>query len=186
MTALPKFESLVLDEWRPHLYSNVYVREKTSGPGRLKIAVSEGGACTMLQLAKVINEPFSVLYVLLVPRGGSDEGRYQSPWMNRNELSDLFESFGDFFDQDARHHLWLFSDPDRATLVYDQHNVIFAYGPIEDYVRVLDACGYSEAHELPFPVPHTHQYHAEFDDQERRLISLPGWTHSPLRQGDQW
>ncbi|HVT72904.1 MAG TPA: hypothetical protein VHD61_07190 [Lacunisphaera sp.] len=162
------------------------MREKTKGPDRLKIAVSEEGTQILLQLASLLREPFAALYILLVPRGGSAEGRYQSPWMSRSELSDLFERFAAFWDQDARHHLWLFSDPDRATLVYDRHNVIFAYGPIEDYVRVLEAGGYTEAQELPFPAPHTHHYHATLDEQERALVSLPGWSKSPLREGDEW
>ncbi len=186
MAALPKFESQVLDEWIPHRYPKVFVREKTKGPDRLKIAASVQGTQTMLQLASVLGEPFSALYVLLVPRGKSVEGRYQSPWMSSAELSDLFERFAPFWDQDARHHLWLFSDPDRATLVYDQHNVIFAYGPIKKYVRVLEASGYAETQELPFPAPHNHRYHVAFDQKERDLVSLRGWSKSPLRKGDAW
>ncbi|MBK1884501.1 hypothetical protein JIN85_18945 [Luteolibacter pohnpeiensis] len=186
MSALPKFESQVGDEWIVHRYPKVFVREKTSGADRLKIEASQEGTQTMLLLASVLGAPFAALYVLLVPRGGSAEGRYQSPWMSRSELSDLFERFASYWDQDARHHIWLFSDPDRATLVYDQHNVIFAYGPIEDYIRVLETSGYSEAQALAFPAPHTHRYHVAFDQEERDLVSLPGWTKSPLRKGDKW
>jgi hypothetical protein len=182
---LPKLESQVGDEWRMHRYPQVFVREKTTGPIRLKIAVSGAGADLLLQLAAVLGEPFSVLYLLLVPRGGSAEGRYQSPWMNRAELTDLFSDLAPFCDQDGRHHVWLFSDPERATLVYDHHNVIYAYGPIEDFVRLLEAAGYVEARELSFPAPHRHSFHAEFDAAERKLVALPGWTRSPLLPEDE-
>lgn len=186
MTMLAKFESQLGEGWAPHRYPKVFVRERTKGPDRLKISAPEDGTQMMLRLASVLREPFAALYVLLVPRGGGAEGRYQSPWMSRTELSDVFERFAPFWDQDARHHLWLFSDLDRAILVYDQHNVIFAYGPIENYIRILEAIGYLAAPELSFPAPHTHRYHLAFDEEERALVSLPGWTKSPLREGDQW
>lgn len=186
MTPLPKFESLISDQWVQHRYLKVFSREKTAQSDRLKIAASEDGVRTMLQLAESLGEPFTSLYVLIVPRGGSAEGRYQSPWMNRSELSTLLIRLSNFLEQDGRHHLWLFSDRDKATLVYDQHNVIFAYGPIETYINILKQAGYSETDKLPFPAPHAHQYHASFDEEERQLTQDPKWKHSPLRFGDQW
>jgi hypothetical protein len=184
MTALPKFESQDGNDWRLHEYPKVFVRERTTGPDRLKIAASKGGTDLLLQLAAVLSGPFSVLYVLHVARGGSAEGRYQSPWMERHALTALIERIADCLEQDGRHHLWLFSGSDRATLVFDHHNVIFAYGPLEDLVRLLEAAGYSEAPELNYPAPHRHQFHAAFDEDERRITALPGWERSELREGD--
>src|SRR4051812_36821521 len=119
MTALPKFESQRGEVWQTYEYPKVFVRERTTGPDRLKIAASTGGADRLLQLAAVLSEPFSILYVLVVARGGSAEGRYESPWMDRPALTALIESLIGLLDQDGRHHFWLFSGPDRATLVYD-------------------------------------------------------------------
>ena len=186
MSALPKFEFQVGENWQLHQFPKVFVREQTKGPARLKIAASERGSDILLQLAAVLGEPFALLYVLVVPRGGSAEGRYQSPWLGREQMAEMFGKFADYWDQDGRHHVWLFSQSDRATLVYDQHNVIFAYGPLEDYVRLLEASGFAEARALPFPAPHTHCYHPTFDPLERELTSLPNWQHSPLREGDAW
>jgi hypothetical protein len=185
-TVLPKLESQVGDDWRIHRYRPIFVREKTTGPERLVIAASERGADLLLQLAAVLGEPFSLLYVLLTPRTGSEEGRYQSPWMDRAALNDLFADLAAFWDQDGRHHVWLFSGPERATLVYDQHNVIYAYGPLEDFVRLLEASGYVEASELSFPAPHRHSFHGEFDVAEHKLVTMPGWTRFPLQAGDEW
>jgi hypothetical protein len=46
----------------------------------------------LLHLAAVLSEPFSVLYVLSVARGGSVEGPISEPWMNRTSLTALVES----------------------------------------------------------------------------------------------
>ncbi|MBL9174829.1 MAG: hypothetical protein JNL10_14925 [Verrucomicrobiales bacterium] len=186
MTSLPKLLSRVGNEWVPHQYPKVFVQEKTTGPDRLKIAASEGGSRVLLELASVLQEPFGVLYVLMVPRGGSPKGRHQSPCMNRAEVLALFDRFERFWDEDGRHHVWLYSEPGQATLVYDQHNVVFAYGPLGDFRPVLKDLGYSDAPELSFPSPHAHQYHQEFDEAERTLVSLPGWRCSPLDPGDEW
>jgi hypothetical protein len=186
MTALNKFESQVGEEWVPHRYPKTFVREKTTGAVRLKIAASDHGAQLLLQLASVLDGPFTPLYVLLVPRGGGTEGRFQGPWMDRTELHDFIQRFGPFFEQDGRHHIWLFSDKEKATIVYDQHDVIFAYGPTDSYVRLLESMGYSEGENLAFPAPHGHCYHPAFDEEERALTSSADWRHTPLRQGDEW
>ena len=175
-TAFTKLESQCGNVWQPHRYPAVYFRETTTGAGRLKIAASDHGARLMLQLAQLLRDPFAVLYVLLVPRGGSEAGRYQSPWLNREELTEVFDCYGGFWERDGRHHVWLHSATDQATLVYDQHDVIYAYGPLEEYVALLEAAGFKEAEELDFPAPHGHCYHREFDELERELASLPGWT----------
>jgi len=46
--------------------------------------------------------------VLVVARGGSAEGLYQSPWMDRTALNSLIESLGCCLDQDGRHHFGSF------------------------------------------------------------------------------
>lgn len=185
-SGLNKFETQSGNDWLSHRYPAVFFREETTGEDRLKIAASGNGAQLMLRLSRLLRDPFAMLYVLLVPRGGSEEGRYQSPWLNRDELADVFSRYADFWEQDGRHHVWLHSTTDQATLVYDQHNVIYAYGPLEEYVALLKAEGFREAGELNFPAPHGHRYHVEFDAMERELASSPGWKHSSLQEGDEW
>ena len=60
------------------------------------------------------------------------------------------------------------ADGDHGLLVYDQHNVIFAYGPLDDFKLILESRGFHEA-EFWFPAPHAHSYLPENDDEEERL-----------------
>lgn len=186
MTGLNKLEAQAGNDWRRHRYPAVFFREDTTSSRRLKIAASHNGVRLMMRLAQLLRDPFAILYVLLVPRGGSEAGRYQSPWLNREELADLCERHADFWEQDGRHHVWLYSATDQATLVYDQHDVIYAYGPLDEFAALLEADGFTEAEALDFPVPHGHLYHGEFDAMERELASLVGWRHSPLQDVDEW
>lgn len=185
-TDLTKFEAQDGDDWLRYRYPAVFLREKTTSTERLKIAASDSGARLMLRLAGILRDPFAILYVLLVARGGSGAGRYQSPWLSREELAEVCERHADFWEQDGRHHVWLYSATDQATLVYDQHDVIYAYGPLDEFVALLGAEGFTEADALDFPAPHGHLYHAEFDAMEREIASSDGWEHSPLQDGDEW
>ena len=106
--------------------------------------------------------------------------------MNRSDVNNFFESYFKFFDEDARHHVWLYSTTDKATLIYDQHNVIYAYGPIDEYQKILDRMGYDKFELIKFPVPHGHRYHLEFDEKEREITASENWIYSPLREGDDY
>ena len=185
-SGLTKFEAQAGDDWQRYRYPAVFFREETTSSWRLKIAASNNGVRLMLRLAQLLRDPFAVLYVLLVPRGGSEAGRYQSAWLNREELTGVCERYADFWEQDGRHHVWLYSATDQATLVYDKHDVIYAYGPLDEFAALLEAEGFTEADELDFPVPHCHRYHAEFDAMERELAVSVGWKHSPLQDVDEW
>ena len=44
--------------------------------------------------------PFTILYVLHTPRGGSDHGRYESPALDRASVASFFRQFGDFIAAD--------------------------------------------------------------------------------------
>ena len=70
-------------------------------------------------------------------------------------------------------------------LVYDRHNVIYAYGPLERFIAALESEGLTESKEVRFPVPHAHHYHAEFDVDERSVLKNEEWTLSPLHPGDE-
>lgn len=135
------------------------------------IAASHNGSRLLRDLSQVLSEPFFLLYVLVIPRGGSLEGRYQSDELSRAEVDMMFERFGRFWDGDGRHSIWLRSHTDDATLVYDRHNLIYAYGPLERFESVLMGLGYSTTPQLSFAFVHQHAYHEEFDALERDLTT---------------
>jgi hypothetical protein len=44
--------------------------------------------------------------------------------------------FAEFLTEDGRHDLWLHSPRTDATLVWDRHDLIYAYGPLEQFRAV--------------------------------------------------
>lgn len=180
-----KFGTLQGDDWIPFAYLNVWEQEKTTGPARLIIAPASGQIELMRKLAEVLPEPFGILYVLLVPRGQGQPGRYQSPVpSSRAELDAFLTQFQEFFERDARHHIWIMSLPASATLVYDNHNVIYAYGPLEKFKQVLKQQGFQEG-SVRFPSPHSHNYNVEFDQAEKDVIAYWDWLHFPVAEQDE-
>jgi hypothetical protein len=168
-------------------YSNCWALEKTSGPDRIAMAPASGCIALIERLAAVTKEPFGVLYVLVIPRNGTaGRGRYLSPNpISSGELHTFLQQFQGFFENDGRHHLWVASTDKSAILVYDRHNVIYAYGLIESFAEVLEASGLCKTDVIRFPDPHVHHYNAEFDEEEKRLLAYWPWKAFPLQETDE-
>ena len=172
-------------EWFPVINPNVWQRDWTTGPERLIVAPAASPVDVLLQLTRVLQEPFGILYVLLAPRTGAKAGRYQNPTpADREEMEGFFATFREYFESDARHHVWVASLPDQATVVYDNHNVLYAYGPLPEYEQVLAERGLRRG-EVVFPVPHEHNYNSEFDSNEKQIMNCWHWVWSPLTEHDQ-
>ena len=172
----------------PHDYGDVYFEEPCGPATRLVIGPSAGHVDLMTELAAELEgHPWFVLYVLLVPRLAKREpGRYQSePFESHAALSAFLAAFRSFFEGDGRHHVWVGSAPNDGVLVYDQHNVIFAYGPLDRFRAILASRGFREQ-AFWFPAPHVHTFVPEHDAEEDRLMSKIGWRHYPLQPGDEW
>jgi hypothetical protein len=180
----PKFASEQDGKWLPHDFGKAYSHERTSTQPRLRIAAPFDGTALLRELTLALAEPFLLLYVLVVPRGRSEPGRYQSGELSRAELDALFERFGQFLDSDGRHNVWVRSSDD-GMLVYDRHNLIYAYGPLERFESVLRKHGCTITPALPLDFPHQHSYHQEFDHLERELTTQFADNRSELRDGDE-
>lgn len=183
-----KFTRLESSDWVPHDYGNLYFRNSCGESERLVIGPSSGHVHLLATLAAELRgQPWYILYVLLVPRlGNRSAGRYQSPPFDTlAELRSFLSSFTSYFEGDGRHHIWIGSAGNDGLLVYDQHNVIFAYGPIDRFERLLQARGYRQE-EFWFPAPHAHSYAAENDGEEERLMAAAEWQYFPLESGDEW
>ena len=180
-----KFGSLIGSEFIPYSHPNAWAVEKTSGPDRLVIAPSSLHIELMTKLAGVLPEPFGILYVLLMSRQDNDLGRYQCPSpCTREAMESFLRGFKEYFESDGRHHIWVASIPAGATLVYDQHNVIYAYGPLAEFKKILHREGLSEQ-PISFPAPHVHNYNQQFDEQEQEVLDYWNWRRSPLRPDDE-
>jgi hypothetical protein len=104
--------------------------------------------------------------------------------MNDQAVGEFFHRFGRFLIEDARHDLWLHSHNEDATIVLDRHNLIYAYGPLDDFERMLDSAGIPRGPLPEAPDPHVHHYHPQWDDSERAILHALLWTMTPLREPD--
>ncbi len=183
----PKFASRISGElWLAHDYGKVYAIEKTTdGTKRLRIAVSYDGSRILRTLSQSLKEPFFLLYVLVVFRGGGKQGGYQSEELSQDALDALFARYSEFWDSDGRHSVWLRSEADRATLVYDRHNLIYAYGPLEQFEMILEALEYARTPEVSLSFEHQHCYYAEFDAFDQELTTKFAGARSELHSRDE-
>jgi len=133
-----------------------------------------------------MNGPYGLLYVLHTPRSGAAEaGRYQSPEpIRRDQLVLFLQQFGSLLEGDGRHHFWVSAVDSSSLLVYDNHNVVYAYGPLEAFEAILRRNSLREAPEVAFPEPHVHRYNAEFDGLVADLMSYWPWKRFPLQESD--
>jgi hypothetical protein len=174
--------------WKPeepqqYEYSNVWSREKTTGPERLVIAPSSDHISLMIELSRIMTEPFGFLYVLTVPRGQGEAGRYQNAEpIGRLQAEGFLSRFKQFFENDGRHNLWLASVSNSDLLVYDKHNVIYAYGQLPCFEKVLSKRGMEKVDEIHTPSPHIHEYNPEFDEDELDVLHYWEWKQFPLRE----
>ncbi|GAB2494022.1 hypothetical protein GCM10027084_04130 [Pseudoxanthomonas sangjuensis] len=177
---------LVDGEWKAHSYPPVFRIDDSSRHKRILAGVPAGDPLVIGQMAECLHGPFSLLYVLHTPRGEAAAGRYQSPYLTLVEIKQFLQHFGPFLSADGRYDLWLFSQEDEATVVWDRHNQLFAYGPLESFVSKLKSLGFTlGAIETPFPVQHMHYYRAEFDKEAKELLAAYDWSYFPLRPEDE-
>ena len=178
-----KLGSLQGDSVTPFRYSNRFKTEKTTGPDRLCIGMDEAHISLLWKLAFSLPAPYYVLYVLHTSRCGTHLGRYQSPALDYHKLSGFIAEFCEFLTNDARHDVWIHSPDADATLVWDRHDLIYAYGPLESFRALLKELQEAEVDGPPHP--HVHMYHAEYDDAERKLLRYFAWSYSPLLAVDE-
>jgi hypothetical protein len=173
-------------EDREWTYGNLWTAEETTGGGsRLLIAPEQRHIELVTALLKMMNGPFWVLYVLVVPRGRGEPGRYQCPEpQTAIKVAEFLNEFADFLETDGRHNLWIASESGSEMVIYDRHNVIYAYGATPSWKLLLAAKGFHEVADVRFPSPHSHHYHPSFDPEEDRLLAYYDWSRTPLKDSD--
>jgi hypothetical protein len=184
MSTLFKLGSVCDETITQFRYSNTFQVERTTGPDRLRIGVGEAPLSLLWKLAFSQPPPFYVLYVLHTSRCGSPLGRYQSPSVEFEAVNDFLAEFCEFLTDDSRHDLWLYSPTSDATIIWDRHDLIYAYGPLNQFRDVLSEALTEAVVEGP-PYPHAHMYHAEYDGSERKVLRYFQWSRSPLATDDE-
>jgi hypothetical protein len=178
-----KIEILDNGDWIVYNHHRIFSLEQTHGPERLQIGIPHESIDTIFALLKLMPEPLLLLYVLHTPRG-AEPGRYQSPDLSHLQVKAFFDDFGDFLQQDSRHDLWIYSPGAKATLVWDRHNILYAYGPINSFVSTLERTGYTTGFPS-IPYLHRHCYHPDFDQQQYALLNAFDWYRTELRPEDE-
>lgn len=181
---MTKLSHLVADEWTAHSHPPAYeIGATDSGARRLVAGVPAGDPLVVATLAAALAPPFELLYVLHTPRGEAPPGRYQSPELDAAALRAFLNDFGPLLGSDARHDLWVRSPADGATLVWDRHNLLYAYGPLDRFEQRLRGLGFAPGR-LEIPAPHTHHYRREFDPLAKQLIGRFAWHRTELQPED--
>lgn len=178
-----KLSRLTGDSEDPVVWPQAYFREPTTGVDRLRIAPRQDPLGVLCELAAAMQPEYYLLYVLLGSRGNSECGRYQSPPLALVDVQIFVQEFHDLLANDARQELWIGSMPSDDLLVYDTHGLVYAYGPLDEFERILRGLGF-EPGTFKIPAPHVHHYHAEYDELESRLLAHWDWIRSELQDGD--
>jgi hypothetical protein len=135
-------------------------------------------------LVQSLAEPLLLLYVLHTPRGEAEPGRYQSPDLTQAEVQNFLKRFSGYLQADARFDLWVYSPDEKATLVWDRHNMIHGYGPLSRFEDTLRSHGFEPGHPA-VSTPHIHHYRSEFDTDAVAVIKAFSWKRTPLRPEDE-
>jgi len=168
----------------PVNYGNVYERENVQGQDRLLLAPENSCVTLMRELVASLGGPVYLLLILVVPRSQRKPGRYQSRLFSLEEADTFLREFGEFLDRDARQHLWI-GTPDRSgLLVWDNHQIVFAYGDLARFVSIAQSMGLVPG-KIAIPSPHRHNYHSEFDGDEAEIFNRHEWHWSPLQDGEE-
>lgn len=161
-------------------YPDVYKLQEISGMKRLVVGPSRNHIDLILELSDFLTEPFRILYVLVEPIGKPEEdtGRFElDQEFKREDMRAFLERFREFFETDARHHVWIASPT--GTIVYDQHDTLYLYGPVLEFEQVLLGRGLTPG-DVEFPYPHAHQFHSHLNPILDQLLHEYEWRWFPL------
>jgi hypothetical protein len=171
-------------EWTRHSYPPVFSITAAGSTTRLVSVAPDGNVVPFERLVLSLDPPYFLLYILHTPRGEGQAGRYQSPELTTEEVRAFLVKFAKYLSADARFDLWAHSPAAQATVVWDRHNQLFGYGPLEKFAAQLRELGFSEG-TPEVPSPHQHHYRKECDPYATALLSELEWIYSPLRPEDE-
>ncbi|MHC4818291.1 MAG: hypothetical protein ACYTF8_09575 [Planctomycetota bacterium] len=169
----------------PHAASGHY--QRLAGPWGDAVALHAPAKPIrlMLKLTRCVPGPFAVLYLLPECHGAHPHGRYQSPFpLGRRKVVEFCERFERFLERDRRHAVWVMTEDCAERVIYDRRQMLFAYGPLEEFERTLAAEGYGPAR-IEIPRRLDPRVDADLDPELERLLDWWPWIRCPLWPGDE-
>ncbi len=183
--SMNKISHRVAEIWIAHSFAPTFEIITNGSDGDHVLAGVPGGDAVPFEtLIQCLEPPYLLLYVLHTPRGEGAPGRYQSPPLSFGQVRGFVSQYGAFFSVDSRFDLWAHSPSSRATVVWDRHNQLFGYGPVDSFLRALRSIGFTPG-EVSLQFPHVHHYRQEFDDDAAKVMDAFQWSYSPLRPEDE-
>ncbi|OKP94388.1 hypothetical protein [Paenibacillus sp. P46E] len=179
-------DSQYLDEFNKFSDKLIYTQQNFEKFSRLVIWPNNRAIEVLKHLLKSTKERFGILYVLRASRCNNDEARYKMENLDLNQVTDFLNEFCTFIEYDSRHRIVIRSlDEKRTYFVYDEENLLVAYGDVEQYKNILHLLGFEEYFEkIVYPDPHMHSYHKELDKYEDKVLSYFPWIKSELMEVD--
>jgi hypothetical protein len=173
------------NQWVEHSHAALFERRAMEGGGeRLHVGVPSGDPDVLRNLLQCLEPPYFLLYVLHTPRGEAAPGRYQSPELSNDQVLSFLTRYADFLRSDARFDIWVHSPATRGTIVWERHNLIYAYGPLDCFEAQLRRLEFAVG-PAAIPGPHQHHYREECDADASAVIAEWDWVHSPLKPADE-
>jgi hypothetical protein len=158
----------------PYRHPEVFEREQTSGPERLRIGGGAHPVALLVSLARALRQPLFVVAELRVAIATGVNARYESEALSHAEVAQLFDGFDGLLTHDGRANAWIGSTDGEGLLVLDEHDIVYAYGLLGLFEDVLLARGFAPGH-AEIPSPHQHDYPPEWGAEEQRLVETVGW-----------
>lgn len=170
---------LVGGQWVAYTHRPVFTADE-----RIVAGVPGSNPALFRHLVGCLEPPYYLLYVLHTPRGEGEPGRYQSPAISRSQIDGFLTTFAALLSGDGRFDLWVHSSLSGGTLVWDRHDRLFGYGPVDRLSDKLTSLGFIEGHP-EIPVPHQHYYRAELDSLAKGGMAAFEWSYATLRPEDE-
>ncbi len=167
-------------------YGDIYEHQEGDGWERLAIGPERDHVDVLLSLIEEWSSPdYYMLYISIISHTGKEPGRYESPIVDYLTLKDFLVEYRELLEGFAGHHFWIGNPDGKELLIYDQHNIIFAYGQNERFEGKLLDRGFV-AGQVRIPSPHGHSYPSNFVEREDELFRHFNWNYYELQEGDEY
>lgn len=164
-----------------HRHPHVFHAEPGPSGTRFVIAPEDHVVELLISLVEALPGPYELFYELIDPFDEFLPGVYHWPGaLSREEIGARLKGHQAFLEGDARHNVRI-EATGSGSLIYDQHNFLYAIGDIERIGPVLANAGLKPG-VATLPSPHSHHVRSEFGDAARIWLRLAEWVYFPFTE----